>query len=98
MRTVFVTRHPDAAEWAARNGFEGVEVVSHFEPTGDPIRVIGTLPVHLAAAVCAAGGDYWHLSLKIPPHMRGQELTAGDMDACGAHVRRYHVQVQEDVQ
>lgn len=95
MRTVFVTRHPGAAEWAARNGFAGVDVVSHFTPTDEPTRVIGTLPVHLAAQVCAAGGTYWHLSLDVPPHMRGRELTADDMDACGATVQRYTVQVED---
>ncbi len=91
MKTIFVTRHPGAAEWAARNGFKGVEVVSHFTPSAEPMKVIGTLPVHLAAAVCEAGGRYYHLSLNIPAELRGKELTAEDMDACCASVERFVV-------
>lgn len=89
MKTIFVSRHRGAAEWAARHGFEGVQVVSHFTPNGEPVRVIGTLPVHLAAQVCAAGGEYWHLSLDIPADARGRELTADEMESFGAQVERF---------
>ena len=91
MKTIFVTRHVGAAEWAARHGFDGVECVSHFVPTAEPVRVIGTLPVHLAAAVCRVGGEYWHLKLDIPPEMRGKELTAEEMEHAGAAVERFDV-------
>ena len=53
--------------------------------------VAGTLPVSLAAQVCAAGAEYWHLTLDLPPHLRGIELTAAQMVETGAHVERYTV-------
>ena len=91
MKTVFVSRHPGAAEWAARHMTAGVEVVPHFTPTDEPVKVAGTLPVHLAAAVCAAGGEYWHLSMDIPPELRGVELTADQMEQCGCRFEQYTV-------
>ena len=91
MKTLFVTRHAGAREWAAAHGFADVECVSHFMPTTEPVRVIGTLPVHLAAAVCRVGGEYWHLSLDIPADARGRELSAADMEQYGAAVERFEV-------
>lgn len=95
MKTLFVSRHPGAVEWAARHGFSDVEVVPHLDIPNDPIRVIGTLPVNLAAQVCAAGGEYHHLSMVVPPEWRGCELTADQMDAAGAQVERMLVMTVE---
>lgn len=90
----FVTRHPGAATWAERQGIAVDQLVTHLDWTaiapGD--RVIGTLPVHLAAAVCERGGAYWHLALDLPPERRGQDLSADDMEAAGARLERYHVE------
>ena len=62
--------------------------VSEVRP-GD--TVIGTLPVHLAAEVCARGARYLHLSLDLPPGLRGSELSADDMEACKARLEEYEV-------
>lgn len=95
MRTIFVTRHPGARDWAERHGFKGVECVAHFTPSTEAsVRVIGTLPVHLAAEVCRQGGEYWHLSLEVPPEYRGRELSADDMERFGAVVERYEVRAR----
>jgi len=91
MKTIFVSRHPGAAGWAAAHGFADVEVVTHFVPSGEAVRVIGTLPVQLAAAVFEAGGEYHHLTLTVPAEMRGTELSAAQMDQCGACVERFYV-------
>ena len=92
-KTIFVTRHPGAAEWAADNGFQAATQVEHLDvadiAAGDVVA--GTLPVHLAAAVCEAGAAYWHLTLELPAHLRGVELTAAQMVEAGAHVERYTV-------
>jgi CRISPR-associated protein Csx16 len=93
MTTYFVTRHPGARTWAAEEGIEVDDVIDHLDPTriepGD--TVIGSLPVNLAAEVCARGGRYLHLSLDLPADLRGRELTVEQMRACGARLERYLV-------
>jgi CRISPR-associated protein Csx16 len=93
-RTFFITRHPGAVEWAARQGVAVDRTVAHLDPAeihaGDV--VIGTLPVHLAAQVCARGARYLHLVLDLPRERRGLELTAGDMMRYRARLEEYRVE------
>ncbi|MGH8479285.1 MAG: CRISPR-associated protein Csx16 [Gammaproteobacteria bacterium] len=93
MTTYFVTRHPGARAWAAEEGVLVDETIEHLDPQalqpGD--IVIGTLPVNLAAEVCARGGRYLHLTLELPPEWRGAELSAEDMRRFGARVEEYCV-------
>jgi CRISPR-associated protein Csx16 len=94
MTTWLVTRHPGALDWLLAQGFTAVEHVAHLDPArvapGD--TVIGTLPVHLAAAVCERGARYFNLSLDVPEHMRGRELSAEELTACGARLEEYAIQ------
>lgn len=99
MTVYFVTRHAGAREWARRRGLDVDAVVSHLDPAkvtpGDV--VVGTLPVHLVAEVVERGGRYLHLTLDVPPDLRGRELTADDMDRLGARLEEYVVtRVEED--
>lgn len=93
MATWFVTRHAGAVEWARRQGVRVDIVVKQLDPRmpspGD--RVVGTLPVHLAAAVCQRGIPYVHLALDLPPRLRGRELTADDMQAAAARLEPYYL-------
>lgn len=93
MTTWFVSRHSGAVDWCAAQEFAVDRVVTHLDPdhvkAGD--QVIGSLPVHLAAAVCARGGRYYHLRLDVPPERRGDELTRDDMNAFGAQLEEYQV-------
>ncbi len=57
--------------------------------------VIGSLPVNLAAEVCARGGRYLHLTLEVPLELRGSELSAEEMRALGARVEAYHAEKAE---
>jgi CRISPR-associated protein Csx16 len=89
----FVSRHPGAVEWARRRGIRYDNHVPHLDPisvdTGD--KVIGSLPVNLAAEVCAAGAEYWNLSLRLDPADRGRELSANDLERCHATIERYEL-------
>lgn len=93
MTTFFVTRHPGAIEWAARRGLEVDRRIDHLDPadvrSGD--IVIGTLPVNLAAEVCARGARYLNLSLDLPPDARGRELSADELERYGARLEGYAI-------
>ena len=92
-KTWFVTRHPGARAWAERQGFPIDHQTAHLQvedvQSGD--TVIGTLPVHLAAAVCERGARYLHLALDVPPELRGRELTADELEQCKARLEPLRV-------
>lgn len=94
MTSWFVTRHPGALDWARAQRIVDARAVDHLviETVQPGDRVLGTLPVHLAAEVCSRGARYLHLSLDIPAHRRGGELSAADMDAFGARLEEYRVE------
>jgi len=93
MSTYFISRHPGAIEWLAQQGVPVDVCLPHLEPAqiapGD--TVAGTLPVHLAAQVCAAGATYLHLSMELPAAWRGRELSAAELQACGARLQAFEV-------
>lgn len=95
MTTYFVTRHNGAKDWAIEEGFSDAVAVSHFDVEvvhpGD--KVLGTLPVPLAAIVVARGGEYHHLTLDLPADARGKELTAADMRAYGARLEQFIIKL-----
>jgi CRISPR-associated protein Csx16 len=89
----FISRHPGAVAWAARQGLAVDRWAAHLDPAqvqpGD--TVIGTLPIHLAAQVCARGARYLHLSLDLPAGLRGRELGADELQQAGARLEAYVV-------
>ncbi|MFK0571210.1 CRISPR-associated protein Csx16 [Endozoicomonas sp.] len=91
MTVFFITRHPGALDWLNRQEFPVDIILSHLDLSvikhGDV--VIGLLPVHLAAAVCSSGADYWHISMELPYEARGKELTADEMDTYDARLERF---------
>ncbi|MGQ0566595.1 MAG: CRISPR-associated protein Csx16 [Gemmobacter sp.] len=92
MTALFITRHPGAIAWAARQGI-AARMVAHLDPAqvGAGDVVMGTLPVHLAAEVCGRGARYLHLTLDLPPEARGRDLTADDMERFGATLQEFSV-------
>lgn len=96
MSTWFISRHPGAMAWAQRQGLQVDRYVAHIDATlvqpGD--TVIGSLPVNLAATVCERGARYLHLSLELPSDLRGQELSADQLDALGARLQPYSVMIE----
>ena len=93
MSTWFVSRHPGALQWLRAQGIETDHQVDHLDlcqvAPGD--RVLGTLPINLAAEVCARGASYFHLSLVLPRELRGRELDAEDLHRLGARLEQCRV-------
>jgi len=93
MTTWFISRHPGAREWVRRQGVTIDRYLDHLHPEqispGD--RVMGTLPVNLAAEVCQRGARYLHLSVDIPPDYRGRELTTEELERFGARIEAFSV-------
>jgi len=90
MKTIVVTRHTGALNWlwAHHPELGEAEVVSHVSPDEvSGARVVGVLPVNLAA-LC---GEYWHLSMEVPPEARGKELSCEDMERFGCKIQRFLV-------
>lgn len=93
MTTWFVTRHPGAIIWARNHGVKVADggIVGSLDvkkvQAGD--LVVGTLPINLAAEVIGKGARYLHLSMNTSPEMRGRELTADEMEQCGARLEEF---------
>ncbi len=93
MATLFITRHPGAREWALSENIKVDEIVTHLDVTKVSVGdvVIGTLPVNLAAEVCARNARYLHLSLDMPEDARGLEISAEMMRRYGVRLEEYRV-------
>lgn len=53
--------------------------------------VVGMLPAHLAAQLCASSVRYFHLALDVPAHLRGVELSLLQMEQCAARLQELHI-------
>lgn len=93
MMVLFVSRHPGALQWARSAGVQFDRHVAHLDPdtVGAGDVVVGTLPVHLAARVCARGARYLHLSVAVPAGLRGIELSAVELAGLGATLQAFEV-------
>ena len=93
MTVHFITRHPGAREWAESRGLRVDFHVTHLDVhairPGD--IVMGTLPVNLAAVVQERGARYLHLSLDLPPALRGRELSSVEMRQSGARLEEFRI-------
>jgi CRISPR-associated protein Csx16 len=93
MAVWLVTRHTGAKDWLLAQGINADFQVSHLDPKalaeGDD--VVGVLPFHLAAWVCANGGKFLNLDIDIPAHLRGTELSADQLNALNARLTAYQV-------
>ena len=92
MTVFFVSRHAGAKDWLKDKCIDAT-IVEHLDLAGvhSGDVVIGTLPAHLAAQICAIGARYVHLALHIPPGDRGRELTPSEMQAFAASLDEYKV-------
>lgn len=77
MTTWFVSRHPGAIAWIKSQSIMIDCFVEHLDiaqiSNGD--TVIGNVPLHLAAQICAKGARLICLSVAVPASLRGHELS-----------------------
>ncbi len=94
MTNWFVSRHLGAIEWAKQQPIQIDRWESHLDiaqvQEGD--TVIGTLPVHLAAEVCAKGARFVFLQVPIAATQRGQELSAATLTDLGCTLQAFWVE------
>jgi CRISPR-associated protein Csx16 len=97
MRHCVVTRHPGATDWIQRQLGDPVQVVAHLaeNEVEAGTRYYGVFPLNLAAAICRSGAECWAISMQMPPELRGQELSAAQLDMLEARLIRYEVSAIE---
>lgn len=85
-----VSRHPAAIDWIQKQ-IPVDKVITHFsiESIEPNDTVIGTLPIHMAAQVCARKARYIHLSIDVPSRWRGKELNLADFERCSPRLEAY---------
>ncbi len=93
MAVWFVSRHPGAVDWARMKGVMVDYWVPHLvaDEVAPCDTVIGTLPVQLAADVCARGARYFNLSLDLPFEWRGRELSVQELHAVNARLQEFEI-------
>lgn len=94
MTTYFITRHPGALAWAESIGLNYDQHIEHLiipQNLNASDIVIGTLPINMVCALNQKEVRYIHLSLDIPPNLRGKELDLEQLKACNATLEEYYV-------
>ena len=93
MSTIFVGRHQGAIRWIKARKIPVDRWTDDLEPdTVEPGDVvIGTLPLHLACAVCSRGAVFIAVTMDIPKALRGRELSRTDIERCGCRLEAFHV-------
>lgn len=95
MTTYFITRHAGAIQWAKLQQLQfdvHLEHLLNIDELNAGDVIIGTLPINLVAQLNERGIRYIHLSLDIPAHLRGVELTAEQLQQCKASLEEFAVQ------
>ena len=93
MATIFVCRHQGAMVWMKKQSI-AVDFWTDdlcLESVRENDKVIGILPMHLAAAVCARGAKFYALELNVPKLFRGRELSENQLKNFDCSLREYEV-------
>ena len=92
----FISRHTGAIEWIKQRPIPVDCFIEHLNLEEIQLSaedtVIGTLPVHLAAAVCATGAKFYFLQMNASLQQRGKNYSADDMRQMHCSLRRFFVQ------
>ncbi len=94
MSIYLVSRHQGAVEWMQHMGHHYDQHLTHLDNydtlCADDV-VVGSLPINIVADLAQCGVSYRHLSLYIPEHLRGTELTANQLSNLDAKLEAYEV-------
>lgn len=94
MSVFLVSRHQGAVDWMAHMGHHYDQHLTHLQNYSDLSigdKIIGSLPINIIADLAKHGVSYLHLSLYIPEHLRGIELTAEQLSKLDAKLEEYVV-------
>lgn len=94
MTVWFVSRHEGAIAWIkAQKDIQIDQWVAHLDVShiGKGDVVLGTLPLGLAADVCAQGARFWFLEVPMQAMQRGQEISAEEMTQMGCRLTEFVV-------
>ena len=91
-----ISRHAGAINWLEARGFENPILLNHatqnfIDSLTESDMVFGTLPIHLAEAVCHQGARFFNLTLDVPAEYRGKELTCELMEEFDARLTEYRI-------
>ncbi len=94
MATYFISRHQGAVDWINMQNIHIDHFVRHLDITDIQANdiVIGTLPIHLGAEVCAKGAKFYFLSVNVTEQQRGTELSAQTLIEQGCELVPYFIQ------
>ena len=94
MSVYLVSRHQGAVEWMQNMRNHKNKHLTHLENYNDLSAgdvVVGSLPINIVADLAQYGVSYLHLSLYIPEHLRGIELTAEQLSSLDARREEYEI-------
>ena len=99
MSVYLISRHQGAIDWMKHKGHHYDEHLTHLSSydvlmAGDV--VVGSLPINIVADLAGCGVRYLHLSLYIPEHLRGLELSAEQLATLKAKLEEYEVKRVSD--
>ena len=98
MTIYFVTRHSGALAWAEQNHLYfdlHLEHLVDLQQLKANDVIIGTLPINMVFQLNRKEIRYIHLSLEIPPQLRGVELNIEQLHACKATLEEFVVEKEE---
>lgn len=93
MTTYFISRHQGAVDWVASQNIDVDVVQAHLDVSKIMSNdvVIGNLPINLVAEICERGAEYVHLTITVPEHLRGKELSEEDLKNHNASLEKFSV-------
>ena len=99
MTTTCVVRHQGAVDWMKMQSIpidywtESLDL--DMVESGD--TVIGILPMHMAAEVCAKGATFIALMIDLPREYRGKELTVKQLEEMSCCLMPFHVEARKNL-